>query len=691
MPLLPFITLDLSGFFGLIVWVVYTLSLLWCAWLVSARYLADGRPTQRLLLTLLLAFAVQAVTVYLLGIPKLLHPASFAGLAVLYAGIGWLMQRRAHHRLVSDLQLALRQFLDPLPAAMRLLLLAALSACCVTAILPTEEWDTLSFLLPAIAGAVTQHALPAVGVDTFAYPKFWEFQSVPSLVLLHSDGLLWVPGLLANAAMALVIYELARALGLSRRTGAVLGWIALSYFLFLWRMFGMASAKDDVIHNIALLVIILVVMRVVAYREAQQATGMVLLATSAFVMLLGTKLTGIVYAVALAPAWILGFWALRRHLPWPAISLGAFSPYLLAGLAVLPYFLTKYLHHGSPLYPFPLHIGNITLLHGPATVEGTRIIEYIGDPQMWLQFLLRGMKLAGPEFPLILGIGLLAPVILLCELRRRTLSPADQSWMIVGLYAALGWLLYFNMFWTYGDNAGAPVYLGHSLRFALGTLLLSTLFAVAWLARRRWPWLLGVLGMRDRQWSARTWVILGMLMGFHALFLGWVWWKLGTAGAWGVLAGVGLVSGALFVEICILLRRPARSAGRLRLTQVASLLILACIFMILFRDSARPAMWCLDSQAVWQTVWLRFPQGNTILSFDAGRDHFPLLGPHLGNRLVKVETPLEIPAQASAGIDLIYLETHTWPPETIDAVTASLRAQGWQVVAQGNKGRLLAQ
>ncbi len=311
-------------------YLFYLGSLYWLCWQTACRLFPRDlhTPQERVLLTLLGGFALQAMMVYCLGMAGLLYPLTFRviGICVFLLALLWHTRSRADAFLeaFSD---CTRALFRPLPIGIVLLFVVLLSLFFTMSLIPTQEYDSVQDLIPGIINWSHAHYLPAVQVGPSQYTKFWEFQYVPGFVLCGNDAALLFPGLLALLAMLCVVYQLTHGFDVPERFCAAACWLVMGYVSFLWGSGhpSISSVKNDVISGVAYCTALLCV---ISLRKSVAASlpGYLVLFTCALLMLIGTKTTGLALTGVAVLAWACVV-ILRQ---------GAMKPLARGGVIMLP-------------------------------------------------------------------------------------------------------------------------------------------------------------------------------------------------------------------------------------------------------------------------------------------------------------------------------------------------------------------
>jgi hypothetical protein len=336
---------------------------------------------------------------------------------------------------------------------------------------PVEEIDSVNYLHYLIEW-MANRATPY----TFAtnYVAFWELSFLPTWMVTRVDLFFPLLALKAVVLLALAAWLAGRELGLRRwlLLWAVFGAITLRHMWFEFS--GVPTLKNDVLHGVGFVLLLLVAMRSVR-RKLARADIALLAFGCAFA---AVKYTGI-FAAGLAIAIVL-----YHQRAWLSVAAAAVFTLLTSG----HYYLHNALQYGSPFYPFQISFAFIHL-PGTADLSATSILYSLRNPLTWRLLFLpsNGLSPAGLMFP----ITLVATLSIGAWTLLRPPSPAHR-WAALLLLA--GWFLYFRSVFSASAYAGDLVFLRSSLntiRYVDGVLALSELFLVSLLAR--WPRLAGFL------------------------------------------------------------------------------------------------------------------------------------------------------------------------------------------------------
>lgn len=304
------------------------------------------RPIDSLLFSVVAGTALVATLFLLLGTVGLLHSWVVAlSLAALVA-VSWSELRQLPRLAVDAFLAPWRESEDPVFLALALGVTgAALAFMVVFAVAPPVDWDGLMYHLdlPAEYLEAGRIFLPADNLHV-SHVGVIHMLFIPLLAVSSSSGPA-VLNVLFALLLGLAMYAFCSRL-LSVRTGHLASGLVWGTTTVL---FVAISPRIDV--GLALFLFLAQYALIVAVTERQSDTGrFYFLAALASGVAIGTKLSAVPYALALAP---LAVWAAARRgrsAAGAARALFAFGAVALA--AALPWLAKNWLLMGSPLYPF---------------------------------------------------------------------------------------------------------------------------------------------------------------------------------------------------------------------------------------------------------------------------------------------------------------------------------------------------
>jgi hypothetical protein len=275
----------------------------------------------------------------------------------------------------------------------------------------------------------------------------------------HGDELVYLApvvfGLLAVLAGAVLGREL-----VTSRDGAALGGLAALavvtapiYFAQVDTMLTDLIAGASVVTGATFLVL--------ARRQPERATGLVLLAGLALGLGMGSKYT------ALLPGLVVGFvgiFLLRRSRTWW---------WIVPGVLVLaaPWYLRNVLTTGNPLFPQP--IGPIEGARSPYDVLEASLLDQVraGEGEILRRTATLARQLVGPVLVLVTA-GIIGPLV------ARARGRDGQTVLWVGALAAAGLALYAATPYTGGGPTGLAFIIASCFRYALVGVLLAAVAGV---------------------------------------------------------------------------------------------------------------------------------------------------------------------------------------------------------------------
>src|SRR5882672_1684603 len=326
---------------------------------------------------------------------------------------------------------------------------------CERITLPPVAWDALTYHIrfPALwlqTGHLTTTFSPLGDSSHTYYPLVGEMLLYWGMLSTGTD--LWssasqVPFMIATA---FAIVWLSMRSGASRGIAvlAALGWSGTP---------GLLRQSVEPMTDIQVAAFfVLAVFSSARYREGGERCWFFLLAAS-LGLLIGTKYTGLVYALAAAPiiAWSTGSGTRGREhvrLSSGTLLVGLGLVLLLGGLA----YIRNAAAYGNPLLPLSLKIGGTTVIHGQHTTGyfyggGTNRLGWrtlLLSPRMLLEM--------GPAFPLLL-VALVVGFILSLRSRSAAASNRLPAWLaitaILGFVTAAGVLPFREHRYFFGITA----------------------------------------------------------------------------------------------------------------------------------------------------------------------------------------------------------------------------------------------
>jgi len=361
--------------------------------------------------------------------------------------------------------------------------IVALAAVLLAVVLrPVEEIDSL-YNLHYVLGWLSNDFTPFR--FAYNYVPFWELTYLPGLLLAQSDAFLWFESLKAVALVGLLLFVLARELGLPERLALLVPGPLLT-FPHLWSgPSGVATIKNDMIHAAGQVAAAVLCVR--AAKGSLARADAALLAVA--VVFLSVKFSGPVMLAAGCLAALLvtyrKVWAHRRDLLRAAA---------ITSLVCLPttgiYYLRNAIIYKNPFYPFEIDL-LLFRLPGRADLSYSSIASNLGDARLWRAFFWPegGLSPAGVLFPGVLAAILLGSVaVCVRELHLRRRGRSGSPVLAAGaLYQLVAWGVYVRSIYSASGYPGDLAFVLNdlnSLRYVEGALLVGELF-LAWLLLAR--------------------------------------------------------------------------------------------------------------------------------------------------------------------------------------------------------------
>lgn len=362
--------------------------------------------------------------------------------------------------------------------------LAALAGVLLGLVLrPVEEIDSL-YNLHYVLGWFSNEFTPFR--FAYNYVPFWELTYLPSLVLARSDVFLWFESLKAVALVGLLLFVLARELGMSERL-AVLAPAALLTFPHLWNgPSGVATVKNDMIHAAGQVAMAVLCVRAAKGTLARADTA--LLAVGA--VFLSVKFSGpFLLAAGCLAALLAAYGKIRKH--WRELLRALIITVLVWLPTVGIYYLRNAITYQNPFYPFEINL-ILLRLPGRADLSYSAISSNLGDVRLWQAFFWPpgGWSPAGLLFPAILAVLLLGSIaVCLREVGLRLRGRGGSPLLAAGaLYQLVAWGVYVRSIYSASGYPGDLAFVLNelnSLRYVEGALLVGELFLVRLLVGHR--------------------------------------------------------------------------------------------------------------------------------------------------------------------------------------------------------------
>jgi hypothetical protein len=421
---------------------------------------------------------------------------------------------------------------------------------------PVEEIDSL-YNLHYVLGWVSNESTPFR--FAYNYVPFWELTYLPGIVLARSDAFLWVESLKAVALVGLLLYVLARELGLTERFALPVAG-ALLVFPHLWNgPSGVATIKNDMIHAAGQVAAAVLCVRAAKGRLVRADTAW-LAASAVFlsVKFSGPVLLGAGGLAALAVA----HRRLGRHRREVIRAVGCAALVWLPAVGI--YYVRNAITYRNPFYPFAIDL-IMFRLPGRADLAYSSIAHNLSDPRLWQAFFwpAGGISPAGLLFPAVLAVILLgSAAICLREFGARWRGTSGSPILLaLALYQLVCWGVYVRSIYSASGYPGDLAFVRNdlnSLRYVEGALLAGELTLV-WLlwGRQRLRTVAALLiGLNS---ASRVWLIVRREPEIS--------WSIVAAlvfvsiGAWTLLPGRWKIAAVAMVVLAgstrVELRRPA--------------------------------------------------------------------------------------------------------------------------------------
>lgn len=380
------------------------------------------------------AAAGVAAPLLVAGNAGLLTPAAVLVLTLLWAVAAWLLARRAH--VVPRLAVG-----RPRPAALRehpwesaIVALAALALAwqlLVAVVLAPFAYDGLTYHLTTVATWLRAENLDPTPLSLCCarYPATAELMFAWPVLFLGHDALVDAVQVPFAALGALAVAGIARSAGLGRAPAAAAGG------LFAVTPIVLVQAPTNYVDVIVAALVLAALHALVRY-AATGAPARLAVAGLATGIVLGTKGTGIMWAVVLVVAALALVLVHRRHDTRGAVP--AAAVFLVGCLALGSFWYARnWIETGNPVHPFRLEVAGQRIFDGPLRVDDvltvsdgprrSRPLEIVrswaADLRFWGQASYNHQQRQGGLGPLWpwLGLPLLAPLAIVLARRR---SPA---------------------------------------------------------------------------------------------------------------------------------------------------------------------------------------------------------------------------------------------------------------------------
>ncbi len=569
-------------------WVVFWQAGLGALCLVPLERLRPG--AERLALWLAFQILVAAAAAAALTFAGANSPAAYRTLAAAFLVAGlWRGRRVIPVRFPG------------FPAAATLGLGAALLAIVLR---PVEEIDSL-YNLHYVLGWVSNQSTPFR--FAYNYVPFWELTYLPGIVLARSDAFLWVESLKAVALIGLLLYVLARELGLPERFALPVAG-ALLAFPHLWNgPSGVPTIKNDMVHAAGQVAAAILCVRAAKGTLVRADTAW--LAASA--VFLSVKFSG---PVLLAAGGLAALAVAHRRL-W-AHRKEVLRAVGCAALVWLPsvgtYYVWNATTYRNPFYPFEIDL-ILFRLPGRADLAYSSIAHNLGDARLWQAFFwpAGGVSPAGLLFPAVLAVILVGSAAVCLRAIGAWWWRGSGSPVLVALalYQLVCWGVYVRSIYSASGYPGDLAFVRNdlnSLRYVEGALLVGEL-VLLWLFSAR-------QGMR---------VAIGLLLGLNAASRVWLIVRREPDISWPIVAALALVAGGAWTLL----------PGRWKVAAVA-LVVLAGSIRIELR---RPA-WLVRYQPVYLPLY-DLPRQRIYYAVDDEFSqqhcaHLPLVGRRLQHEVI---------------------------------------------------------
>lgn len=487
------------------------------------------------------------------------------------------------------------------PAAAILGLGAALLAIVLR---PVEEIDSL-YNMHYVLGWASNESTPFR--FAYNYVPFWELTYLPGIVLARSDAFLWVDSLKAVALLGLLLYVLARELGLPERFALPVAG-ALIAFPHLWNgPSGVATIKNDMIHAAGQVAAAILCVR--AAKGTLMRTDTALLSASA--VFLSVKFSGPVLlaggGLAALAAAHRRLWAHRKEV-LRAVGIAALVWLPSAGI----YYVRNVITYRNPFYPFEIDL-LLFRLPGRADLAYSSIAHNLGDARLWQAFFwpAGGISPAGLLFPAVLAVLLVgSAAICVRTIGARWRGGSGNPVLVaLALYQLVCWGVYIRSIYSASGYPGDLAFVLNdlnSLRYVEGALLAGELVLV-WLVWAR-------SGLR---------AAAGLLLALNAASRVWLIVRREPDISWPIVAALALVSVGAWMLL----------PGRWRIAAVA-LVVLAGAIRVELR---RPA-WLVRYQPLYLPLY-DLPRQQIYYAVDDEFSqqhcaHLPLAGRRLQHEVI---------------------------------------------------------
>jgi hypothetical protein len=356
-----------------------------------------------------------------------------------------------------------------------------------TLAIPPFHADLLTFDLPLIARWIQAHSIWVAG-DLFplqahaAYPHTGDVVRLATVLPWNSAFLLpllswpiWGLGIVA-------VNALARELGARMWSATLLAFAYAATPLVL-----LTSAADNVADPFMWAMFAIGALFLVRHVRRPRTSELVL-GGIALGLALGSKWYALTCVPIVLAVWLVAKWRAREDGQGPRV-LARDAGVLVAviGLAGGFWFVRNLVEYGNPIFPHEVSLGSLQLFGGPEDTVGEAfgfsVAHYIGDWNVWREYLLPQYKEVLRAGGVLLLVGLLLTAVLGAWRAR------SRGSTYVAVTAVLILLTYLVTPQTAFGPEGVPLFGGINARYAIPGLLLGAVAIAVGLAhadRRLW-------------------------------------------------------------------------------------------------------------------------------------------------------------------------------------------------------------
>jgi len=338
---------------------------------------------------------------------------------------------------------------------------------------PIVEVDSIlqsNYIFQMIEGKISPFDFP------MNYVALWECSYIPGFILGGSIKYYAFTSLQAIVLFGFAAFLLARIVGMSIFPSVLTSLVALSSGQ-LWdnEPTGIGTLKNDIIAASGLLLVLLSFLQILQQRTVNLSLSLLLISGLSFI---SVKFSGLVHVgLILLVIFLLHY----RKIKSLDIKSVGFLLLIFIGniLGSGIYYIHNLIINKNPIYPFKLNLG-ILNLPGFFSPEGTRIIDYIGESELWKKFFEFTPQTGIFTSFFILSIWILAGLLIFHKKLNFFMKNTNHLFFLIYIAFFL-WVFFLQTPWSAGiiENPYAYLWQHNSFRYMLGGIQLSLTIIVA--------------------------------------------------------------------------------------------------------------------------------------------------------------------------------------------------------------------